>query len=131
MSYTAEVKDGAADRFRAYTITKTTRSPTGEDHVRREREGKPMLAPGSRIRYDVEEVAFSGDVNGAAVSIAAKDVTVTRVVFYAGPIEGEAVVGSVDVNGSGDIAIALVPPAGVPGKVEKTATAETIDEAAL
>jgi hypothetical protein len=59
----------------------------------------------------VENVAVEGPVTGSSVVIAAGTTVITRAVFYRGPAENEVVVGSVDVNAAGDIAVTLVEPA--------------------
>lgn len=110
MTITAEVKGKTADRFRAYAAEKLTRKPNAEDHYKRAKDGKPPYAPGVRIRYDGQQVAFSGDVTGSDVAIAAGETVVTTVVFYNGAVEDETVVGSVEVNAAGDIQIELVEP---------------------
>ena len=92
-----EVKDKKADRFRAYCKVKLLRSPTAEDHIARDRAGKPPLPLRSKIRFDGEDPLIEGDVSGPGVTISVpKGKQITRVVFYKGPIETEQVVGSID-----------------------------------
>lgn len=111
MSYTAEVKGKAADRFRAYASAKSLRSPTAADHIKRHEAGLPMLEKGAKIRYQVEDVVLEGDVKTDSVSFTAEPgTTITRVVFYKGAVETEAVVGSVEINATGQIDIALIEP---------------------
>jgi hypothetical protein len=110
MSFTAEVKGKAADRYRAYAAEKFLRNATVADYVKRAADNLPPLKQGAKIRYDGEVVALEGDVTGDAVSISAGAVTITKVVFYKGPIEAEVVVGSVEVNIGGTIEISLVEP---------------------
>lgn len=109
MPYTAEVKGKTADRYRAYTAEKMLRKPKGSDHAKRAAANLPPLGDGSRIRYDVEQVALQGSVTGAAINISTP-LTITKVVFYKGPVEEEVTVGSVDVNATGVIDINLVEP---------------------
>lgn len=112
MSITAEVVSRKADRFRAYTTAKMLRSPRYEDNVKRHDQNLPPYPKGAQIRYDVQQVAMEGSVSGDKVTIVADPATViTKVVFYAGPVEEETVVGSVDVNASGTIEIDFVEPA--------------------
>lgn len=111
MSFTAEVKGKSADRYRAYHTAKSVRKPVAQDHIERAEKNLPPIPDRAKVRYDGQHVALEGQVSGSSVSIAAKDVTITKVVFYAGPVEEERVVGSVDVDSSGDIVIELVEPA--------------------
>lgn len=107
MSFTAEVTGGKADRFRAYVKGPMTRKPRVTDHVARAEDGKKPFKPGDRVEYEVEHVGQEGSVSGSSVSISSTEV-VERVVFYAGPVEEEVVVGSVAVGAAGGISITLV-----------------------
>jgi len=109
MPYTAEVKGKSADRFRAYAAAKALRSPNAADHIKRHEAGFPALDKGAKIRYNVEEIALDGAVEAGSVSLTS-DTVITKVVFYRGPVENEAVVGSIDINASGQIDIELVEP---------------------
>lgn len=111
MAYTVEIKGKSADRFRAYGAAKLTRNPRVADHIKRAEAKLPPFKPGTKIRYDGEEVAIEGAVSGEALSITTEPgTTITKVVFYKGPVETEAVVGSVEVNATGRIDIEFVDP---------------------
>lgn len=108
---TAQTKHAPALRYRAYAVTTLTRKPTAEDHIALANAGK-KFAPGQRVGYRGEDVAFEGDVvegtgGASGVSFDAGKTVVTRVALYAGPVEEEVCVGSVEVNASGSIGIAI------------------------
>lgn len=94
------------DRYRAYTAAVATRKAVEVD---------PDTLKARRVRqeYPVEEVVFEGKADKSdAATFDAGDVTVTRVVFFAG--EDEAVVGSIDVNTSGEISVTCPEPEPLP-----------------
>lgn len=94
------------DRYRAYTAAVATKKTVEVD---------PDTLKARRVRqeYAVDEVAFEGKPDKAdAATFDAGDVTVTRIVFYAG--EEETVVGSVDVNASGAISATCPDPEPLP-----------------
>ena len=106
MSYKATLTK-PAQRFRVYAKTPALRRLTLDDHLKRAAQGKPPLKSRGRVRYQVDGVVVDGKVSGDSVTINAKD-PVSQVVFYAGPVDREEVVGSLDVNDSGKIDIDLV-----------------------
>lgn len=122
----AEVKGKSADRFRVYAKTKLLRSPNAEDYNKYAAAGKP-LPPKAKIRYDGEEVVHEDDMGSdTTVSLDAGDATITKVVFYKGPLATEVVVGSVDVNAGGQIEIELIEPAETVLIVDEEPTKEAV-----
>lgn len=95
------------DRFRAYASTEGGRSKMikNEDgSIPRDEDGEVVK---TRVAsWPVEEVAFEGeaDADGKA-TFNAGDTTITKVAFYAGPADGERVVGSLDVGKPGKISV--------------------------
>ncbi len=85
-----------ADRFRAYTTGQASASQWAFENGERIR---------SRSEWDVEDVAFEGDITAGKAKFDAGDALITKVVFYTGDAENETVVGSVDVNASGKISV--------------------------
>lgn len=86
------------DRFRAYAKATATRSVADKDN------------PPAKIvvdSWDVEDVAFEGeaDADGKA-TFDAGETLVSRVVFYSGAKDAEAVCGEVAVNAGGIISLA-------------------------
>jgi len=127
MSYKVEVVGGVADRFRAYGEVKMLRSPTAADHIKRHEAGLAPLEPGAKIRFTGEDVVLEGDVSGQAVSINAEQ-PIVCVVFYKGPIESEAVCGSVEIGALGAIAIELVAAPDVVAVADEAAERQVVDE---
>jgi hypothetical protein len=113
MTYTVNIAGKSADRFRAYAATKLLRKPQVDDHIKRAEAKQPPLEEGAKIRYDGETIVAQGDVTGENVSFIAADYTITKVVFFKGPVETEAVVGSVDINAAGAIEIEIADAAAV------------------
>ena len=87
-----------ATSFRAYT--KVTHTNSWKDRVTGERVTEPV---------DAEDIALTGPVTNNAVSFDAGDMVITKVVFYEGEGDDEAVIGSVDVNASGYVDVSLAP----------------------
>jgi hypothetical protein len=109
MSYSVEVKGKSADRFRAYGQVDLTRKPSIADHVKAANSGKPFKA-GDRVSYKGADVVAEGKVTGSSVTVPAGKTQIERVVFYKGDVADERVVGSIDVNATGEVKIDLVEP---------------------
>jgi hypothetical protein len=83
-----------AERFRAYAV-ETAQS-------RRTVDGEKQ-----NVSHDVENPAFEGKVVGGVAKFDAGQVKISRVVFYGGPVDEEAVLGEVEVGKSGKISAEL------------------------
>ena len=108
---TVEIKGKSADRFRAYAAVKLMRRPNVDDYIKRGAADLPAYPKGTKIRFDGEQVAIEGLVSGTTLSFVTEPgTTITKVVFYKGPVETEVVVGSVEANATGAIDIEMVEP---------------------
>lgn len=100
------------DRFRAYGPTLASKSTfiAAEDgSIPRDEDGNIL-----RTKIDewpVEDVVAEGvaDADGKA-TFDAGDQVVTKVVFYTGPADAEAVCGSIDVGSAGAISVSCPDP---------------------
>jgi hypothetical protein len=80
------------DRFRAYTAAMSKTSKKGT------------------TPWPIEEVAFAGEPTDGKAEFDAGDTVITKVVFYSGPEDEEAVCGSADVGQSGAIVVVCPDP---------------------
>jgi hypothetical protein len=109
MAHLVKVPGATAERFRAYARRPLTRKPNAKDYMAAGKAGR-VIKPGTRIEYEGEDIAAQGAVVGDKLSLDAGAIVITKVVFYNGPVEAEAVAGSVEVNAAGHIEIELVEP---------------------
>lgn len=95
-------------RYRAYALTKTVqtaavRNDAGE--IQFDASGEPVTKVVSETA--VEDVVFAGDMSGNEITIDAGNITVSKVVVYAGEPDAEVVAGCHEVNASGSFTIHL------------------------